>query len=438
MGLFLGSYHCGKVFARMGIVHLSATALIGGLVALNYRIGKRNVLYPAFGFAAIWLIVLLLYAAQVIELNPLSSYTLLVVILGIVAFSIGSGLGQLATTRPAANAPNPNPIFKRVMFLYCLLALPGCYLYVRSLSVVGGLDGFLESARAAILIALENGERRLPFLYTSAITLSVLVAFIFLIELRDWQKERWWFIGSIAVALTFCILTTGRTLLLELIVGLSGIYLLKTKRFAIKDAWRFARWPAAVLIVLLLVVAIFSKAKQAEDGGIGLVFQNMVLGYAVVPTAGFDYVLGHESEFKYEPNHTFRELHPLLKYSVDAAYIPPVPPNDDFLFVPSGTNVFTMFKHYYVDFGLAGMLVAVFVIGVGQGWLFRKALSGSHLYIFLFAVSLYPLAMCAFDDQYSLFSNYLKQFVLAICYFTLLRKSPLGRRHHGPQRLVTK
>jgi oligosaccharide repeat unit polymerase len=87
--------------------------------------------------------------------------------------------------------------------------------------------------------------------------------------------------------------------------------------------------------------------------------------------------------------------------------------------VPLPTNVYTAFEPYYADYGLVGMLVAMFVIGVGQTWLFWKAQAGRHLYIFLFAISLYPLVMVAFDDQYSLMNYYALATVFGAVYFRI-------------------
>ena len=71
------------------------------------------------------------------------------------------------------------------------------------------------------------------------------------------------------------------------------------------------------------------------------------------------------------------------------------------------------------------MLVTVFVIGAGQTWLFRKACAGDQFFIFLFAISLYPLVMAVFDELYSTFHIYLIGAVFGFLYFRVLRTIPL-------------
>ena len=86
---------------------------------------------------------------------------------------------------------------------------------------------------------------------------------------------------------------------------------------------------------------------------------------------------------------------------------------------------------YYVDFGLFGMLLTMFFFGVGQTWLFGRALSGSHFYIFLFAISLYPLMMIAFDDAYSMILNNLVALIFSVLYFRVIRTIERRRGVNG-------
>lgn len=402
------------------MAHVFFACLLWALTILNYRLGKRNVLYPAFVFSTIWATVLSIYFIPLIELDSLMPYTLVVITLGNVAFSAGGILCRPVSIRQAMPVAS-RPAAKRLMLAYCVCILPffGAYIWG-----TGDADtGILRAARLVMLESVKLGEPPIPAVYSTAATLSVLVAFIFLIELSDWDGERWWLASSISIALAFCVLTTGRTMLLQLIVGLCGIYLLKKDRLSAKRALRSLRWPMAVLFSLLLSMAVLGKAVT-EDSPIVEAFKASVFGYAVLPTAGLNYVLTHGDQYQHEPNHTFREILPVLNKIDDLPHLPS-PPLDDPLFVPGFTNVFTAFKFYYVDFGFAGMFVAFFLIGACQTWLFGRAMARDHCYLFLFAMSLSPLVMIAFDDQYSMFFTYGKQILFAVCYFRILRTAPV-------------
>src|SRR5487761_244228 len=353
------------------IVHLAFTGCLLGLTVINYRVGRRNVLYPPFLFALIWFVVFCLYMVPLVEVNELGAYTLTVVVSGVAAFSAGAAIVRRRRySRPVAASPCVNSISKRIIFFCCLAILPAFFLEVRSLSAAGGSDSFLISARTSIIDAVTNGEK--PFgspIYTIGVTLAIFSAFIFLIEARDWRRERLWVWGSILIALVFSILTTGRASLLELFAGLTGIYLLKSGRVSVEKAWQFVRWPLAAFLVLFSVLVLVDKGISGLSGGATEAISQDAFGYSVIPLAGFDYVLRHPSEYRYDPNRTFREVLPALARISGIRYKPP-PTLDDFVFVPLPTDVFTVFKFYYVDFGFAGMLLALFLIGAGQTWLF--------------------------------------------------------------------
>ena len=418
------------------IVHLAFTCCVLGLTIFNYYAGRRNILYPAFLFSLIWLVVFCIYMLPLVEVDKLGTYTLFVVVSGVISFSAGAAIvGWWTFSRPLAVASRSNSIFKKILFFCCLALLPGFVLEILRLSASGGLESFMISARAAIADAVTSGEK--PYsspIYTIAPMLAIFNAFIFLIEAREGRRERVWVWASVLMALSFSVLSTGRTWFLELVVGLVGIHLLRSRRFSAKDAWKFVRWPLVATLVLFSLLVLLNKDTSGENGGTTDALGHYVLGYTVIPLAGFDYVLHHPSEYKYDSNHTFKQALPTLARIFGFRYTPP-PTLDDFVWVPLPTNVYTVFKYYYVDFGLSGMLVTMFSIGAGQTWLFQKALTGAHFYIFLFAISLYPLAMVAFDDSYSLILNNLVAVAFAALYFRFLRPSPFQTRAGiGPPR----
>jgi len=54
-------------------------ACVLGLMVFNYYAGRRNVLYPAFLFSLIWLVVSSLYMVPLIEVDKLGAYTSLTI-----------------------------------------------------------------------------------------------------------------------------------------------------------------------------------------------------------------------------------------------------------------------------------------------------------------------------------------------------------------------
>jgi hypothetical protein len=64
-------------------------------------------------------------------------------------------------------------------------------------------------------------------------------------------------------------------------------------------------------------------------------------------------------------------------------------------------------------------LVIMGIIGFLHSLLFRKAHSGSTLGLYLFALTIFPVLMVIFDDQYSQFGLYIDALVFATAYLTI-------------------
>ena len=91
----------------------------------------------------------------------------------------------------------------------------------------------------------------------------------------------------------------------------------------------------------------------------------------------------------------------------------------EFVGVPYPVNVYTMYKDYVIDFGYPGTLVTIGIIGFLHTLLYRKALTGSLLGNFLFALSMFPVFMAIFTDQYSSLGNYTDALLFAAIYIVL-------------------
>jgi hypothetical protein len=59
------------------------------------------------------------------------------------------------------------------------------------------------------------------------------------------------------------------------------------------------------------------------------------------------------------------------------------------------------------------------IIGFLHSLLFRKAHSGSVLGLYLFALTIFPVLMVIFDDQYSQFGLYIDALFFATAYLTI-------------------
>jgi oligosaccharide repeat unit polymerase len=400
---------------------VGAYVLIALLVLLavgNYRL-SHSVLYPPFIFCSVWLLVILLYAADFVNLGRLHWNTLALVGTGAVLMSIGGKVAMLLPEDPfhihlrSIHPRRSNWI--RIVLLLLVgagVALLARRTYLAAASGIG--SAFLERARNGMSDVTDSSPSFLVYALPWAIFASVM----FHAERRNWSA---WLMT--AIALVGSVLSTGRTNLLQLVSALTCVHLLLTNRLDLRAAIRFVRWPL-VAFLLLWTGLIFTTKNTTVFGTttVGETITLFLVGYIVGPVVGLDYVLAHPEQYLGAPNHTFKLFFSAVS-SLHLIQYTPAPPFDEFAPMDFPTNVYTVYKFYYTDFGIAGVLIAITLIGFFQTILYRKACTKSIFGIYLFALSMYPLIMSFFDDQYyySAFGVTINNFLFGLIYLLLSR-----------------
>jgi oligosaccharide repeat unit polymerase len=396
------------------------------LVVLNYR-AQRSVLYPPFVFCAMWLLDLMVLRLNsilsLIEVTPVHGNTLAIVAAGAASFSLG---GLLARVMPRTflhkklrishpKQKKTSESFRKTLMIVLLCALPVMFYQALQLSrSQGGSFNVLLQARQELIEERINNNNSLALFVIGYVSLyALLTSFLFATEKKD---RKFWIVT--VVAFIACILTTGRVAILILISGLSAIYLIQRKQESLRNAIRFLRWPMTLFALLYIGLIFTNKPTEGMSRSVTNIATEFILGYIVYPLAAFDVVVQNPAQFMETTSHIFDfPLHLIAALHL-ADYTPP-PVSDTFVFVPFPTNVYTMFKFYYLELGLAGTLTFLLIVGMFHSLLYLKARQGGRLSIYLFAYSLYPLLMVIFADQYYLMSVYLRALTFGILYFTI-------------------
>ena len=130
---------------------------------------------------------------------------------------------------------------------------------------------------------------------------------------------------------------------------------------------------------------------------------------------------------------SFRSIFALLHaLGLQAPAVPVVQPYID---VPMPANVYTVHHPYIRDFGALGGALMLFSLGFVHAVVYRRAtVRNPHaIYVFLFALLLFPLLMQVFQDMYfTLLSMWLQYGVYAVVFFILLSER---RYHHKLQQV---
>lgn len=404
----------------------TAVICLAVLLISNYYF-KRSVLYPPFIFCGMWLLDLTVYSFDLISIDPIHSNTLAVIVAGAFLFSVG-GVSAFAVPRVIVGARislmgcaghrtksrHLQPWFKYVLFIILILIVIAILKSLVTAASQGSTlsGGFMAQARsAAVEEVSEKGTVRTAMTY-----LGPWPTFAVILFQIDQRRRAFWL--ALSIAFIANILGTGRGGFLILLSAVTCVHLIQGGQERLLAAWRFARWPLLVFTTLFILLMFTSKDTSGRNTSIAVFARDSLIQYIIGPTGTFDYVLNHPLEYTNLPNHTFKLFLTFAASFGIISYGPP-PALDSYLFVPFPSNVYTVYKFYFTDFGIGGAFAIMAVIGFGQTLLYRRAHCASRLGLYIFALTMYPLVMVIFDDWYVAFGTYINAWICGIVFFRL-------------------
>jgi oligosaccharide repeat unit polymerase len=398
------------------------------LAILNYFIGKRRVLYPPLVFSFVWFLDAIIFSLSPIFVSEVHPITWQVISVGALAFSAGGILIRLfpksfcsAKVRVLSH-PTNSRLSLIILLIICLICLPIMFRDVLQQGGGGSASEILARSRLSHVDMGDQG-RSWGLVFGTLPAFSIAVAMLCLIE--DGCNLFW---ISVVVSAACCILTGGRSYLLQLFVSLAAIHLLLKGKDRLISAIKFVATPFAIFICLFSALIFFDKDVSGFEGDTSAILTNFLLAYIVVPIPALDYVLTHSPEYTNAPHHSFEFILLLLnKFGV-----PVNVPNmaDAYVYVPLPANVYTIYKFYVTDYGLYLAFVVVFIIGFIQTGIYYRAIAGHKVALFIAALLVYPVVMSIFDDLFFAggFMLILKSWLIAAVYFGLLNRMYCGFR----------
>ncbi|HWE86991.1 MAG TPA: O-antigen polymerase [Terracidiphilus sp.] len=357
-------------------------------------------LHPAFLFCGLWCSVAVLYLFCPVTIDSLSWSACALCAGGAFCFSLGCVLGNRGVVRNRAlwfvhRTTNPQP--RRILLVYSLFTLP---LFVRDTArMAGGFAfsaQFIISARDALIAAPPGQTAYSNMMVSTAPMISILCAWLFLME----EDSR--VLKSVAVVqvLIMCLLSTGRNMLLQFLVGWAVIAFLRVPNrniLAIKG-----RGVAIVLGVVTLLTVITLVTKRETQGGDAVqVAGDLTVEYIAGPLAALSFGMDHVGN---------------MTQGTD--------PHGPVVNVPFPTNVYTFYQNYYIVSGVTGCLLVAFLIGAVNGGIFHAAICGNRVAAFFMAYIYYALALSIFSDAYGLVLRHVEVIAYAALYFGVLRWLP--------------
>lgn len=363
------------------------------LAACNYVISGFKLLYPPVVLCAVWIADLFMVWCSQGFLYPISDQALYFFLLGSFAFSLGAAV--VSRFKPATPAkPASRGTDQLVTYSVLLLVIIAPIFYMRLASAAGGYGAptFLMSVRMALLDLAESGK---DGFFETVGAISILVG---LLAFNEREKGKWRATIGLTLAFLLNAMTGGRAGLVFLALGCICIDWMKTRRF---------RWKLAVPSLLFFVVAfgvmafLLHKGVSGDDSvldGVAAAGKQVVL-YTGGGPVGFGEIIEHPNlvEHNWQVDHFVLQIAKKLGADVE---IPSQ--HSEFLALGPGDligNVYTMYFGY-MDWGIAGMMLLVFIAGLIITLVFRCALFNPGTPVLVYAILFTQTVLSVFSENF--------------------------------------
>jgi len=416
-------------------VSILCVCLLLILVVANYLL-HRDVVYPAFLQASLWLFATALFVVTRRMFIPVSDSIFVLSLVGVALFTMGAFVASY-NHRPVLE---PNQLLKGSMpGNGALIALAstvfiGLILYVdraAQLAAGGPSTNPYVNLRYALSVTWEETGGDLgvvsyfiPFAYVfAAITILRRTG------LARARASGFLLAFALIMGLTYGILSSGRSVLLPLIV----IVLIIPTVLRVTTPAKTARILGVLVLLLFVVVGLALEkggtfGSSLQDNWAGM--RDSFVLYTVGGIPSFETFVRNRGPDLDMGVNTFRTILAVLRaVGFSTPYVPLVQPYAD---IPMPMNVYTVYQPYIRDFGIGGISI-LFVLGFVHGLLYRLATvrNARAVWVFLFSLSLFPLFMQIFQDMYfSLLSTWIQYSAISVLLFVVLRekqRSPQGQ-----------
>lgn len=389
--------------------------VIGFCVFYNYNINKR-IGYPPFLYSGVWFLVVLFHFISVqfnlIDIYELSPETLFVFTLGVLIFTLGGRVVKIRMdAKPLKDEIRTFEFTKNsdvFLIIISLVFLPFFIINSYHLAVEYMIfDSLYTGIRNSAVQEQDIGFSKygIDFAYV-----SFFVQFYnYIINKNNKMK-----LGiSIFILLTFCILTAGRTFFITFFCLIFGVLIILKKlkiRYIIYGL-------AGFLFLFSLIGILLSKGGNTDSSfeeNLSSISESFMV-YFIGGLSAFDSFLNSNYLNTYGEN-SFRFFTAFLN-KMGLSDSSPVKLVDEYVSVPFETNVYTIYKIYFQDFGILFMIFTIFLISSLHTFFYYKAIREKKIiYTFFYSIMLHPLLMSFFQEQYlSLIPTW---FYLSVIFFT--------------------
>lgn len=347
------------------------------LTGLGYYF-SRDLFAPFVIAPAVWGGILLLYLITPPHLFPIQNQYPTCLVIWIFSFFIASVLTTAYINDASKWSQDAKPN-KWIIYIYMTLsaiAMPiisfiyvkqayledpeNLFRYLRTMSV--GVDESIEKPNLGILNYI--------------VTMCYIALFFALIYFKNKKLIVLIFILNFM----YVLVTMSKTSLLYVL--LTPLFILYHKQIIKKKHLLYS----AVIFFLLTFVFQSLRMGSSDEGDLQTVETGDFLSmYLMTSGVAFDYYATPFSAPSFGAN-TFRFFY-AIGYPLGICE-EPINTILPFVSVPEVVNTYTTLYPFYTDFGIIGIIVFAIIYGIGYGYLYKKAMTGSKIGLIMYAIFL--------------------------------------------------
>ncbi|MCL2523733.1 MAG: oligosaccharide repeat unit polymerase [Betaproteobacteria bacterium] len=395
---------------------LLGVCLLGLLVAQKKHLGLAN---PFTIYFSAWSLIIGLFCLlQSTFEEPSSEFILIILLAKLIVFLL------LVIVKPvkfqAANYGQSTVVRIRPKLLawaqlLTLVLIPFALQRVGELS--GGADILTREGYTALRASMTwDGQSLGLFQYISILSFVVSALSLYLWYYGALSIVRAAF--SVGVALFYVYIGTGRTTILLLavsvVIPLVIVGAIRVRGLVVAFASLMLLFSFVALMTGKGVYVDVTLMENIES------YTQNLRSYTVAPLLALNEFMKTEPPIEFGVS-TFRVIFAMLSF-LGFSDIAPVALINDYVYVPDATNVYTVYKDYFLDFSYFGIIIPPLFL-IGHWWLYRRALHKGGRWLFVYASTTFPLIMQFFQDQYFSLASLWIQIILWYIIFIKPRAS---------------
>lgn len=390
------------------------------LFFLGWTVSK-DIFAPFVIVPAIWCFILFLYFTLSHELYPLLYRFPSMLILWVVPFFFSSVYSYYKTSDASFQSTQRQPNLA-VIKCYTIITI----ILIPTISVITLVTAIMNNpANIFLYIRMMNtgSDEMIERPDFGIFTYFVSLAFIVLLFLLQYSKNRKLIALIIFLNLLLGFVTMAKiTFLTVLFSSLYVLYLRKVVKM------RHLLYGGLAFFAFSFVLQSVRGATSSDNIEI-VNSSDFLVTYLLTSMSAFEYFVEPASAYSFGEN-TFRFFYAIANsLGFDTA---PIRTILDFVFVPLETNTYTILYPFYKDFGALGVFLFSILYGGAFGFLYRKAVTGSSVYIMIYTLFLSALVLQFLAETIiTNLSLYIQQTIFIVLPFILSKKNDKNRYING-------